>query len=145
MAISSDATAVAASSSTGWAAGFLALLGETTTLFDRAPVLAFMAMGVLGAFAGWALMVETGRWDDRSGRAQLKSLFLRAGIGVAIGAAISMYYLDQEAASRGMWMLVTGMAAAAPIDAAQAAVGLLKRFLEALYPGSHGSKGGDSK
>ena len=127
--VAAGSTAVAAAHSSGWAAGFLAMLAETTSMLDKAPIIGFVGMGMLGAFAGWALAMETGKYDDAPGRKQVRSLALRVGIGIAVGAAIGVYWTDQPTTSRGMWMLSAGIVAAAPIDMARIGLEFLTTFI----------------
>lgn len=128
MAASSETVAVAAAQSS-WLAGALAVLAETNSLFEKSPTIGFAAMGVLGAFAGWALMIETGKWDARSTGQQVKSLLLRIGIGLVIGVGVGVYWADQTGASRGIWMLLAGAFAAAPIDVSRIGLDMLQQFL----------------
>lgn len=131
MAATSEVAAIAvpAAHSSGWLAGLLATLAETHRLFDASPMLGFMCMGLLGAFAGWALAIESGKFDEAAVRKQGTSLLRRVGIGVAIGVAVGVWWADQPGASRGMWMLVAGVIAAAPVDLFRTGLDLLTTFL----------------
>lgn len=138
MAASSEtalAVPAAAAHGTGWLAGIIATLTETHRLFDQSPLLGFIAMGLLGAFAGWALAIESGKLDEVSGRAQATSLLRRIGIGIAIGVATGVWWADQPGASRGMWMLVAGVVAAAPVDLFRTGLDLLTTFLRQRIAG----------
>ena len=138
MAASSEAAAVAApvvAQGSGWLAGIIATLTETHRLFDANPMLGFIAMGLLGAFAGWALAIESGKFDEIDGRKQIHSLIRRAGIGVAIGVATGVWWADSPGASRGMWMLVAGVVAAAPVDLFRTGLDLLTTFLRQRITG----------
>lgn len=133
-------TVVAVGQHSGWLAGVFAMLAETTAMLERAPIVGFMAMGVLGAFAGWALAIESGKFDEHTGRQQMHSLIRRIGIGVAIGVAVGVWWNDQPGASRGMWMLVAGIVAAAPVDLFRAGLDLLTTFLRQRITGQADSK-----
>lgn len=141
VAASSEATSVLLpAQSSGWLAGVFAMLAETTTMLDKAPMIGFIAMGLLGAFAGWALAIESGKFDELSTSQQMRSLLRRMGIGVAIGVAVGVWWLDQPGASRGMWMLVAGIVAAAPVDMFRAGVDLLTTFLRQRIGGGGGKE-----
>ncbi len=138
MAASSETAILAApavAQGSGWLAGLIATLTETHRLFDQSPMLGFISMGLLGAFAGWALAIESGKFDEVSGRKQVQSLLRRAGIGVAIGVATGVWWGDSPGASRGMWMLVAGVIAAAPVDMFRAGLEILTTFLRQRITG----------
>lgn len=137
------ATVVAAQS--GWVAGFFAMLVETTNMLEQAPVVGFICMGMLGAFAGWALSIESGKFDEVPRALQIRSLFLRFGIGVAIGSAIGVYWLDQPAgASRGLWMLSAGIIAAAPVDMFRVAIDIVSSVLRQRFGAKNDDGAGKS-
>lgn len=129
------AVPAAAAHGSGWIAGIIATLTETHRLFDQSPTLGFIAMGLLGAFAGWALAIESGKFDEIPTRRQMMSLLRRTGIGIAIGVAVGVWWADQPGASRGMWMLVAGIVAAAPVDLFRTGLDLLTTFLRQRITG----------
>lgn len=123
---------VVVASTSGWLAGILATLTETNALFERSPLFGFVVMALLGAFAGWALMVETGKFDEHSTKQQLWSLARRIGIGIVIGVAVGVWWLDSEPhKDRGLWMLIGGFIAAAPVEMFRAGLDLVVEFIRA--------------
>ena len=119
----------------GWVAGFVATLTESGVLFDRVPMAGFVAIGAIGGVSGWALAVEMGKLDSHPLRGHVCVLARRIVLGMAIGVAVGALWLDAGTSSRGLWMLGTGIAAAAPVEIAKAAIDSMVRLIQAWVPG----------
>ena len=118
------------STQAGWLATFLAILTQTSEVFEHNPALKFVLMGLLGAFAGFGLLVEQGRYDDVPVRKQIRSLFLRLGIGAVIGVGVWAWWNDGESNAQGIWLIGTVVASSAPIDVWRMAVDALITLLK---------------
>jgi len=116
--------------STGWAAGLITTLTETHNLFERTPLLGFVFLGALGGFAGWALMVETGKLDGKNGADHAKLLSRRMLLGIVIGLAAGVWWLDGDTGNKGLWMLIAGIVAAAPVEMFRAGIDIVTEFLK---------------
>lgn len=121
------------SAAAGGMAGIIALLADTHALFDKAPMLGFICMGLLGGFAGWALMLDLGKLDGKSPGVIAVALLRRIILGLCIGiaAGISWGYFEGEA--RGIWMLGAGVAATAPVEVMCIALDILPEPIKAIF------------
>jgi hypothetical protein len=126
MAFSHDSIPAVATHSTGWAAGLVAILAETSALFERSPILGFICLGLLGGFAGWTLLIELGKLDGKPAKVHFTTLGRRLVLGFTFGVAGGLIWVDSgEVGSRGLWMLVTGIVAAAPVEMFRAGIDVI--------------------
>lgn len=120
-------------------AGLIAIFADTHALFDKVPMLGFVCMGMLGGFAGWALMIEIGRLDGKTPGAVAGALLRRLGLGVSIGVAAGICWGWVEDQSRGLWMLGAGVAATSPVELSRLSVDLVGDAIRAAI--ARGDKG----
>lgn len=118
----------------GWIAGLLATMAESGMLFDQVPMLGFVLVGGIGGFAGWALAIEMGKLDTFTTRQHVNFLIRRILLGMVIGVAIGSLWLDEPTSARGLWMLGTGIAAAAPVEITRAVIDAIVRLISTWVP-----------
>jgi hypothetical protein len=114
MAISTEGATVGIAAS-GWTASILAILTETDMLFQHTPVVGFAGMGVIGGFAGWCLMIETGKLEG-SNRVYVVTLLRRIALGACIGVGGGIVWAAIGNEHKGLWMLGTALIACAPVE-----------------------------
>lgn len=129
MASAETSFAVITYQQTGFLAGLLAILAQAGEVFERSPMFGFMVMGILGAIAGFGLLMEQGKYDDVSQSRQLRSFVLRVVIGFVIGVGAGLLWSDTDGSAKGPWMLATVVIASAPIDMWRIAVDVMGNIL----------------
>ena len=114
----------------GWLAGMTAALAQAGDVFEKSPMFGFITMGILGAFAGFGLVMEQGKYDDVTQSRQLRSLVLRLGIGFVIGIGVGLIWADTAGGAKGLWMLATVIIASAPIEMWRIAIEVMGNILK---------------
>lgn len=141
MATPASESAGIAIGASGWLAGVISSLTSANQLFQQLPILGFITMGLLGGFAGWALLIELGKLDGRTNREYACVLVRRIGLGLAIGTAMGVYWIYSQDTGQGLWMLAAGIVATAPVELSTSGINLVVEVVRARIGRNGGQQG----
>lgn len=99
--------------------GVSAFLADISGLLAAFPAVSFVAMGMVGGLAGWALAMDRGELDVMPWRQMLCMLWRRLILGGCIGIAAGVWWADSPNAI-GAWLMVTGLLSIDPVRGTQA-------------------------
>lgn len=128
MATASEGAATVGAVSSGWAVSIIAMLTDTDHIFTQSPIFGFSIMGMLGGFAGWCLLIETGKISGARS-AYLWTLLRRLALGLCIGIAGGISWASYAGENKGLWMLSVVMVAVAPVCVYRFSINMLVRFV----------------